>query len=1670
MAIPSWVSKIGEKQAEVRFELDKLGRKFEKKKAKEAQSSGITRLSNLLSDNQTQVPGANPFRQPAKPERDLYMRPIPSDAPRVMSDWAQQNESDQQILSEGWRGVARQKFGWNDLIDAWGRMQVRKTGADTPVGQGAKLAGMIPGKQAEPEPVDVGENPFRERVASAVDKLRVKELGGEWEPGISSFTEKPSRRAPEVPPGTPRGMPDSYEGQMEGFKKAIVEEMWRVNPWKPEAEQKMQMANKTVGEIALDYLVMLGIPEQQAIGIVTRLAGNYSLGVLQNAAKAAMPTLREMALSEVGAVGKGARNLKPKPVIPVGKGGVKEPWMMGKGEYLKSIGWRGEKSTPNGMQLRGISMQKYTRGQKFHERVVESALSEGKPVPPEVLKDYPDLAAKYVGQAGGAGGSVQPTIGQVQTGLPDMGKETAQAEMLGEFQGKGRKPGLVDAEAIKAQQAAKAKTERLRALGQTEMPIENAQAELEGLKATLADHPARDLLSLVTKSGSMKGEVSAPTITQYKAVTSKAIKPSSLTPDGKHVKWEYVLDELASERGYADGDALRDGIYEAQSIRERITALAKASPPVVSPAKATQGVVTNIEQPKVYYHGTPNKFAVFDISKADKAGLYGDGIYFTDSKKIASTYAGAGATGNVKEVNLNPKKIFDVQKTLTIEELDKLPKGVWNSNLEYYKKYPRELPTGQEVYDLMAESFHKEMKAGLPLAYDKTGQTVIDSGVSRANQLLKQAGYDAIAYKGGVKTGGELHNVLVSLDPNIIRQIEAATPPVQPVKAAGKGIGTAKPVEPPKVAASAVDDLLNNPRLRWKSEEAKAQAKASLEEAIAKGEATPESLREEFTKLLGEAAAPPVKPPKKPPTAKAGKAPKADGEFAGNIRLEKYPEELRPAIKEWADANPEEIAKARRGVRSDAQVLEDAKALVEDVGGDFARMQRKWKSGDAWNAEEILALRGTLRAKTESVLAAQKLVQESNSTENLLKLKLALSEQAVTQEAVTGITAESGRALRQFRQDVFAATKANDAAKLEALLKRVGGRDKIEETARLLGELDLNDPGAVNDFIRSLSKPGFWDYVTEIYYNSILSGPKTHIVNSLSNTANTFVSPVERVASAIVEVPLSALQRRARARFFNEVPADAWGAVSGLKDGFRAFASTYKYGISPEQASKFEMRNVRAFKGKLGRVINFPSTLLEAADSLMKSVNYRAAYEATAKRMIGRKGLTGEAAINALAELKKNPTKALLEEAERVAETRLYRAEPGKFTANIMGLRETVDIKGFKPLRYIIPFVRTPANLLKYGLERSPAGWLNPKLWQNIAAKNPEAADQIGRATLGSISAAAIAWYAHEGFITGAAPTSVAERDRFYRDGKQPFAIRIGNKWVSYQRLEPFNQTFALVAAALDAMKDREKDAVDKVGQAVSTIGQNMVSQTYLSGLSDLINAISEPERYAGNILTRFGTALLVPASSLTRTVAQTIDRTVRKPENFGDTLKTAIPGLSQQVPERQTVFGEAVVRQSPAWSPINVTPAEETELTRELDRLKVNIGFTGKSIAGVPLTTKEQADYQRLAGQQIKKNITAVISSSSYKSLNDESKEKAIQAAADKAKETARSIILAGIPAEDRNYRKKYGIPGKESLKAAPAKTPAPSIPTFKKSTPVFKKKSTPVFKKKTPVFSKGG
>lgn len=71
-----------------------------------------------------------------------------------------------------------------------------------------------------------------------------------------------------------------------------------------------------------------------------------------------------------------------------------EPWEMTRDEYVKADLSNKRKHGIVGSGRFGGAKGLRTESEKWHKRFVQDAIDKGKPVPPEVLKDYPDLVKK----------------------------------------------------------------------------------------------------------------------------------------------------------------------------------------------------------------------------------------------------------------------------------------------------------------------------------------------------------------------------------------------------------------------------------------------------------------------------------------------------------------------------------------------------------------------------------------------------------------------------------------------------------------------------------------------------------------------------------------------------------------------------------------------------------------------------------------------------------------------------------------------------------------------------------------------------------------------------------------------------------------------------------------------------------------------------------------------------------------------------------------------------------------------------------------------------------------------------------------------------------------------------------------------------------------------------
>src|SRR5206468_2618770 len=118
---------------------------------------------------------------------------------------------------------------------------------------------------------------------------------------------------------------------------------------------------------------------------------------------------------------------------------------------------------------------------------------------------------------------------------------------------------------------------------------------------------------------------------------------------------------------------------------------------------------------------------------------------------------------------------------------------------------------------------------------------------------------------------------------------------------------------------------------------------------------------------------------------------------------------------------------------------------------------------------------------------------------------------------------------------------------VRSYLKGGGGKESIEDAAQAIVDL-MEDPAQASHFIRESVKPRWRDKFNELWINSLLSGPRTHVVNFFGNALTTGLSLVELPVTA----GIGALTRSADRATFNEVRARAAGLADSSIDALRA--------------------------------------------------------------------------------------------------------------------------------------------------------------------------------------------------------------------------------------------------------------------------------------------------------------------------------------------------------------------------------------------------------------------------------------------------------------------------------------------------------------------------------------
>ena len=726
---------------------------------------------------------------------------------------------------------------------------------------------------------------------------------------------------------------------------------------------------------------------------------------------------------------------------------------------------------------------------------------------------------------------------------------------------------------------------------------------------------------------------------------------------------------------------------------------------------------------------------------------------------------------------------------------------------------------------------------------------------------------------------------------------------------------------------------------------------------------------------------------------------------ADNINLDKLesPQDIRRALDSTSRAVGGFDA-ARRGEISQGET----QRLASELGmtADDLLTRRK---GEAFNAEQAVAARRILaRSGNEMVNLARRVMRSDNpGDEELAAFRQAWTRHVAIQEQVSGMTAEAGRALQSFR--ALADSRDAPANVLRGMVGSAGGPTRIRDAAEMIVDL-AEDPGKLNRFAVEASKPKWKDRLVELWYNFLLSGPQTHVVNMTSNTLTALAQIPEHAVAAGIGGARRAFNIGDTDRVLaSEVGQRSFGLLQGIREGLREGVRTFRTGDPADAVTKVEELAQKAIPGRLGEAIRIPTRALGAEDELFKAIGRRMEINGLAARMAHQEGKKGQAAAERIAELTANPTDEMIAKAFDYARYITFTRPLGPTASKVSQITTEVPA-----LKLILPFVRTPTNLIKFSLERSPLAPVLKEWRKEVSAGGARRDLALARATVGSGVGAMVANLAQQGLVTGGPPSDRNKGGLMRANGWQPYSIKIGDRYYSYLRLDPFASTLGVaadLATAEEGMTDNEREH----GAALLTVSiiKNLASKTWLSGITDAITAMEDPERYGGSFIKRLAGSAAVPTG--VAQVSRTIDPTFRDSTDSSEYIQSRIPGMSSKLDPRRDVWGRPIVGEGGLGpdliSPIWQSTARNDPITTEALRVGASVSPPRKQ----DVAPENWQAYQEQTGALARRWLGDLIRSPQYQALEEIDKAEEIRDLMADARRAVRKNLGDGEPVPAR-------------------------------------------------------
>lgn len=712
-------------------------------------------------------------------------------------------------------------------------------------------------------------------------------------------------------------------------------------------------------------------------------------------------------------------------------------------------------------------------------------------------------------------------------------------------------------------------------------------------------------------------------------------------------------------------------------------------------------------------------------------------------------------------------------------------------------------------------------------------------------------------------------------------------------------------------------------------------------------------------------------------------------------------------------------------VMSDAKVSEMVHARADLFGEDPAMLMGQMQEA----GEAAKAMAANMEA---SFLVANRMFQETYDAAFRLRngmldewagdaakaeqeIKNRLMASADLLASARSMSSNSGRALRRlrgqfhFKPEDLAQVKGMDGQKLADLIYQTQGDPK--KLAQM----------ANPTFLRRVM-----DEATFSLTNSLLWLWPTHVTNMATTALMTVGRPTEKLLGSLALGPKQGgdiIRQQAIKEYGYTVAAlgDAWTA---MRDAFLQGDSI----LSPHNTEFFagggqtlrtaqqplpwkpvnsitDLAHNAWVSANYRNIVGLPTRTLGAADEYFKTLRYRAVVQAEAAVKANQAGLKGEEFKRYVQEQMEKAIdpatgQALNARALQESQVSTFQQELLKGTAGatIQQVRARHPV-----LSLVVPFVKTPINVLRYSVKMTPGlNLLQKEFRDNIRGINGAEAQAhaFGQMTLGSTFMGLAATLALNGKMTGEGPTDPNALKELRATGWQAYAYVIdrpdgSKRYIPMNRLDPASMAMTMMVDLVSAIRHDPENADTERGimALAMSLGKKFSDKTFLQSLNQTLDALSDDsgdrgEKYLAGIASN-----TIPLSSALRGINP--DPHLREARTFIDGVLKNVPGYSQTLPPSRDAFGEPVARTIglSTTSEADIVEAENMRLLVETGTgvFKPDPKFEGVDLRDITLSNGQNAydRYQELAGQlpgrkSLKKYLADIIHSKTYQDLPD--------------------------------------------------------------------------------------